>query len=280
MRVPRGFRAVDTARGRAVLRDDLAGVDAQLLWADGEPLGGAAGAGRGAVRLLRVGGLEIVARDLRRGGWFGRWRGGRFGSPDRALRELDVLAVLPARGVGCVQPLGALAERSPRGGWRLRLLTERLAGALPAPAFVAQRPALRRAAIDATGVLVAAAFAAGLLHPDLHAENVLLREAERDGARIVEARLVDLDRARLAAAPVPPGRRDAMLLRFERFLHKHAARLPAAFGACDRLRFLRALGFDRAGRRALVERLGPRLERQLRRRRDRYARVARRHGAH
>ncbi len=263
MRVPEGFELRDERSGCLVVRSDLSGVPSDAFRVEGEPLSGAAG--RGAVRLARVGGLDVVVRRFRRGGALRQLVPDLFPSPNRAVAELTVLARLRRAGVPVVEPVAAIAKR--RGPlWELRLLTVRVDGALPLPAFVAAAPALRRGAVDAAGRAVAAAFAAGLRHPDLHPDNLLGR---RDGNGGAEVLLLDFDRATLGAEPTPAAARDAMLVRMARYLRKHAARLPVSERAVDVVRFLRGLGLDGDARRATLTRLRPILHRQLERRRFR-----------
>lgn len=214
-------------------------------------------AGRGGVGELRVGGHALVCRPYRRGGWLAGLLGDRYASPRRARDELLVLAELQRRGVAVVGPVAAVARRSGLC-WRLRLCTERLAGARTSSQFLAEHAALRRRTAAAIARTVRAAFDAGLRHPDLHLDNVLCVEAAGD----VRAVLVDLDRARLGP-PVDTAARDAMLSRMLRYCVKHAHRLPAAPTRAESMRFLVGLGIDRAERRrlwrALVEQVARRV---------------------
>lgn len=256
MSLPAGFVEVRSAREVAWVRADLATLAPDLLWAEPEPLPGAKG--RGGVGVLHLAGLEVVVRPFRRGGALRRLLGDRYSGPTRACQELDVLERLRTDGVPVVVPLAALARK---GGafWRLRLLTERVADALPLPAFCAAEPLARRWAIEAAAVAVRLAFARGLVHDDLHPDNVLVA---RHGDK-VRAVLVDLDKAELVQ-PLPPARRDAMLVRMARYVHKHHRRSAAPFSRADHLRFLKGLGLDRSARAAEVERLLPQLARALR----------------
>ena len=110
---------------------------------------------------------------------------------------------------------------------------------------------------------ISAAFTAGLLHRDLHPDNLIARRA---GDSDCEVLLLDLDRARLVDGPISEEQRDGMLVRMGRYLYKHAHRLPMTLRAVDVLRFLRGLGLDCPARRALYPRLRDQLEAQLSRR--------------
>lgn len=256
--VPEGFVQLVARGGRAFVRADLAQIPTTAWWADGDPLPGAKG--RGRVTRTEVGGLDVVLRTYRRGGSLRRVLPDAFRSPTRALRELQALATLRARGVPAVEPVAAVARR--RGLlWELRLATVRVPDALPLPDFVARRPGLRREAVRAAGRVVARAFAAGMIHPDLHPDNFVARAGD-DGLEIV---LLDLDRA-MITGEVSQGARDAMLVRMARYLLRHRDDLPIRPSATDLLRFLDGLGLDRAARRRAMGRLGQELARQAARR--------------
>lgn len=258
---PAEFVAVQRRGQRAWLRVDLAAGGAELCdacWAPLEPLADAKG--RGGVGVLRLGGLELVVRPYRRGGAIGSLLKDRYLRPGRVRDELALLASLRREGVPVVVPVAGVARR--RGAfWQLRLLTERLPGALPVPAFLAANPALRRHCAEAVGVLVRLAFAAGLDHPDFHLDNVLC-VARGDRVRAV---LVDLDRAALRR-PLPLASQERMLARLQRHLVRHRAKLAAVPTRAETLRFLRALGLSREARRETIGRLAAAVTRQLRRR--------------
>lgn len=229
------------------IRRDLAAHGTAPFWGALAPLGGAKG--RGGAGLLDVAGVEMVVRPYRRGGAFGRLLADRYSGPARARRELELLQSLRENGVPVVVPVAALARRQ-GAFWRLRLCTERFADALPLPAFLAAFPAARRRAVEAVGIVLRLAFAAGLVHPDLHPDNVLCRE-QGDKVRAV---LVDLDRARRAAA-ISAAQRDAMLARMQRYLERHRDRLDAVPTRAETMRLLRALGLDRGERHRVWHRV-------------------------
>lgn len=259
MTVPDGYVELRDQRGVGWVRADLAPRGLDGLWTAPEPFPDAKG--RGGAGLLQLGPITAVVRPYRHGGALGRLLGERYAGPARVRRELEVHCALRHEGVPVVTPLAALARRH-RAFWRLRLLTEREPDAVTLPAFCAANPALRHRAVEAAGITVRLAFQAGLRHPDLHLDNVLV--ALRGDC--VRAVLVDLDRATIKA-PVPEAARDAMLVRMARYLHRHAGRLPVRSSAVDRLRFLCALGLDAEQRREWWVRLSRKLARALRVRR-------------
>ena len=216
--------------------------------------------GRGGVGRLVLAGRELVVRPYRRGGALGALLRDRYASPSRARRELQVLAALRHEGVPVVVPIAAVARRT-GAFWRLRLCTERVADALPAPAFLAAQPSHRRAAAEAIGTVVRLAFNAGLLHPDLHPDNVLCC-MRGDKVRAV---LVDLDRARLRP-PLLPRDRIAMLARMQRYVLRHVGKLAAVPTRAETMRFLRAILSERELRHATWREVAKRLHRALLRR--------------
>ena len=264
---PEGYVSLVQEDGASmVVRADLEEVarrEPAAFWAEGAPLESAAGRGDG-VSVLRFEGRDgpvcAVARDFRRGGVLGSLLGDRYFDRARAVRELRVLDALRRAGLPVVEPIAAV--RRPRGmtSHRLRLLTALVEGAVPLPVFVDAHPALRAAAVRAAGALVDRALAAGLIHRDLHADNLIARVGEKGEP---ELWLLDLDRAKLVEGSVATGQRDAMLLRMARYLVRHRDRVRA--NASDSLRFLAGAGLDRAARRAEIERLRPAFRRMLER---------------
>lgn len=251
------FRHV--AGRQALVRCDLPDSSVDELWGDGVALPHAKG--RGGVGLLELGaGLQGVCRDYRRGGALGFLLPRSYLDGRRAERELRILANLHRRGVPVVRPLAALARRHLLVFFRLRLITELVAGARPLPGFLHAHPELRNAALQAAGRVVGEAFGAGLRHPDLHPDNLVARDVGGE----VEVRLLDLDRATLQDR-LTPDQQDRMLLRMARYLRRHAADLPITPRAVDILRFLAGMALDRAARRETLGRLRPLYVEELRR---------------
>lgn len=257
---PAGFEVRREGTTQGLLLCDLADLALAELWRDGTPLAGSKGRG-GVTVLTPRPGLHVVVRDYRRGGVLRALLPDRFFTRERVFREVRTLAALRAAGVRAVEPVFGIADV---GGplARLRLGTRLLEGALPLPAFCAEQPRATHAAVRAAGAVVATAFAAGLRHPDLHADNVLVTAAA-DG---VTAWLVDLDRAHLLPR-LTERDRDAMLVRFARYLVRHEADLPVRPRRTDTLAFLAGMGLGREARRAALARLVPAFQRSLARHR-------------
>jgi 3-deoxy-D-manno-octulosonic acid kinase len=258
---PRGFVRRTERRGEALVRADLGDLPASRWWGEGVPLAG--GRGRGTVAVIDVPerGVRAAVRTYHRGGWLRRFLPAAFARGRRAERELALLAALRLQGVPVVEPLAAVRRRTGLL-WQLRLATVLVERAVPLPELVAREPHGARAAVAAAGRAVGLAFSAGLLHRDLHADNLIART---DGSR-VEVFLLDLDRARLRP-PLRPVERDRMLLRMARYFVRHRARLAWSPSRADHVRFLRALGLDRAQRRAAIPRLRGKLRRSVARHR-------------
>lgn len=241
------------------VHEDVAAAGLAPFWGALESLVGAKG--RGGVGLMRLGDRQLVVRPYRRGGALGALLHDRYARPARARAELGVLAALRDEGVPVVTPVAAVARRT-GAFWRLRLCTEWMPDAATLPAFLAANPAQRRGVAGAVGAVLRLAFAAGLRHPDLHADNVLCC-ARGNKVRVV---LVDLDRATLKK-PLRERVRDSMLVRMQRYIALHRAQLPAVPTRAETMRCLCALAPERADRHALWRRLARRLQRALLRRR-------------
>lgn len=252
------YRRVDLRGQRLLLRSDLTDVLPSLLWATGTALPGAKG--RGGVSVLNLKhGIRAVARDYQRGGSIGFLLRRSYLDPQRPHRELHLLLELQKKGVPVVTPLAALARRQGLF-YRLRLLTELLAGAMPLPAFLARHPRHRRAAIEEAGRVVRLAFGAGLWHPDLHPDNLLARLPET--GRGPELRLLDLDRAELREQ-LTNEEQDRMLLRMARYLRRHERELPIEPTTQDHLRFLKGMGMKTEERHLRMRELMPLLRQEL-----------------
>ncbi len=260
VRVPSGFVECRGAGVIGACRADLAEVPSATFWGAGERLANARGRGDGVVVLQLRPDLRAVARTYRRGGVLGGVLREHFLDPDRPLREVEALLALRAAGVPTVEPLAALAQRD-ASFWRLRLVTRLEDGALPLPAFVAQHAHLRALAVTRAGQVVAAAFAAGLRHRDLHPDN-LIATAPAGGDALPRVLMLVLDRA-LVAAPITLAMQLAMLTRMARYLVRHRADLPTQPSRTDALRFLLGMGLDRSRRHAYARAIGARLRRQI-----------------
>jgi hypothetical protein len=206
--------------------------------------------GRGPVLLDSVGGRPAVLKVLRRGGWPGRllgWLPGDgaslFPGEGRVRRATRVATDFRARGGAAPRPLGWLSM-SAGPLRRLVLVTEELAGTvtLDRP-LAAERGRQRAALLAAAGQAVARWHHAGLVHPDLHLGNVLVRIPAGGSPAAGDFTVIDLEGARLVRRP-GPGPRAAALARMERSALKLLG--GGLVSERDRWRFLAAYSRERA----------------------------------
>jgi 3-deoxy-D-manno-octulosonic acid kinase len=170
-------------------------------------------AGRGRAQLLQTGFGPVVLRQYLRGGWPARFsRDGYLFlgyARSRPLAEFAVLVVLLQAALPAPSPLAAMCAR--RGlcyrGW---LLMERIPDVTPLADLLgerAQEPALWRRC----GATIRKFHAAGVVHADLNARNILVGPGHA-------IHLVDFDRARIRAGDLAGFRRN--LARLKRSLRK------------------------------------------------------------
>jgi 3-deoxy-D-manno-octulosonic acid kinase len=174
--------------------------------------------GRGSAWFVGAGARQWVLRHFRRGGFLARfvrdayvWTGEH---KVRAFAEWELLELLTQRGLRVPKPVAARYRR--RGLWyRCDLITERIVGAKPMSALLAQG-VLAEAQWRAVGAAVASLHRAGVDHADLNAHNVLL-----DAKSVVS--VIDFDRGRLRA---PGSWSSRNLQRLHRSLIKVTLGLP------------------------------------------------------
>jgi 3-deoxy-D-manno-octulosonic acid kinase len=261
--LPGGYEALDARFGRAFAwaparpwaERALSEHGTLRAWADSIPDADRL-LGRGTVLSMEAptpgpdGRARWVARRYLRGGAVAPWLGDRYlrGGEPRPWGELRASVSARARGVptpavvaGAIYPAGPLH-------YRADLVTERVPDAMDLAALLfglaGTSPVDPAAALRASGALIARAAAAGLVHPDVNAKNILLRQ----GTRGPEAYLIDLDRSRLRSTPRPSTDRAAMKARLERSLEKLAAQTGATL--TENLREALERGLRDAGDRA------------------------------
>ncbi len=189
----------------------------------------AAGAfgGRGRTGTIEVDpSLVLRVKRMRRGGITrGLWRD-RFFGVRRLVANLTVPLAALRRGVATVEPIGLLVERGPLGLQRGWLATTDVTAA----SSLAERLASPTPPASAELVLVLALIRGmhdrGVDHRDLNLGNVLLRPTPAGLVPLV----IDLDRARLHAGPLPFRLRARALCRLERSSVKLFGRAPRRAG--------------------------------------------------
>ena len=162
----------------------------------GEPLPG----GRGGARRVETEFGPVVVRRFRRGGAM-RWLGDRhFGWRSRPEREFWLLLRALQLGLPVPEPVAAVTEFDGDLVYRGMLITVEISGGVPLHEFVA---AGHRDILPPVGRAIRRIHDAGLHHPDLNLGNILVVPGEEPSLVFI-----DLDRARLHAAPL--GRRSRL----------------------------------------------------------------------
>jgi 3-deoxy-D-manno-octulosonic acid kinase len=217
------FRVIRGGASRAIVRHDFVPsfeahrlIECPLAPALSLPSGRGAerlAGGRGTVRVLDAGPLgEAVVRPYRRGGVVEHVNPRRYFLGNRAFDELVATHRLRRRGAPVPEVLAAV-QASLRPGYGACLVTRRVARTRPASVVLASAEAPVETVMEAMGRAVRALHAAGGIHADLNAHNLLVSE---DGP----VTIIDLDRARVASGPAPNGRARANLGRLQRSLVK------------------------------------------------------------
>jgi 3-deoxy-D-manno-octulosonic acid kinase len=171
-------------------------------------------AGRGSVGRIRLStGLPVILKKMRRGGLAADvWRD-RFLGTGRLMDNLRVPLEAAGRGIATAAPVALLLVSGPPGLYRGWLAVEEIEGARDLASRYASGPAPSTAELSSVFRLLRRMHDAGVEHRDLNLGNLLLRNG-RDG--VVEAFVVDLDRARLRVASLPFRTRLGSLRRLER----------------------------------------------------------------
>jgi tRNA A-37 threonylcarbamoyl transferase component Bud32 len=149
--------------------------------------------------------------------------------PSKARMEYDRAMALAERGIDTIEPLAWGVEERTFAG-ESYLITREIVGAISLSHYLEQidRPRERRAAAIALGRFLAQLHNAGVVHPDLHAGNILV--VDRDGS--TRFHLIDLHDIQIGRPLSWPARRDNLVV-FNRWFVSYASR-------SDRCRFWRA----------------------------------------
>jgi len=241
--LPAGFELLRRGDTLAAIRTDYrARLEcADCVGADAAAFARAPGAcrlgGRGAVFSIPLppSGERIVVRCSRRGGALAGLLKDRYWGAGRPFQELAVAEAMRAGGVPAQETLAVIAQRAWGPFYRTAIITRQIDGAVDLATYFREsipREGERRAVVEAVARLARQMHDAGFLHPDLQAQNLLVR---RSGSA-VEAFVIDLDRARHCTA-ISRRARERNLFRLNRSIAKLGLR---GVTAADRLRFVRA----------------------------------------
>jgi len=206
-------------------------------------------------RLDLGGGIGVIVRRYRHGGFFAPFTGDRFLGKRRFLSEFELARRAWAARVPTARPVAV--------GWRGGALSTRgfiatleIGGACDLLAFFTKP--LPESAGTAAAVAVAKAVhalhEAGVRHADLHLKNLLVSEEEAGEG--YHGWVIDLDLARQERGALSLSARIANLARLYRSVEKHR-RSGVAIGDAEVKKFCEAyFGDDARGRRALYRAVG------------------------
>ncbi len=184
--------------------------------------------GRGPVYRVSVQDESWMVRHYRRGGalrglWDDRYL--RWGVP-RPFREARVSRMLTAEGVPTPDVVAAAVYRS-GSVYRGDLVTTLVPDATALLDVLADPGSSAPLALDLAGDLARRVAAAGVLHVDFNARNVLFTGLESRGLSGALAWILDLDRCRTGVSDIG-GAEETMIARLERSLEKNlGAALPS-----------------------------------------------------
>jgi len=215
------FSAFKIGRRELVVHRDIAPQAAEIAQRLGELASAAeAGAGnrRSAFRLQLAGGIELFARRGRRGGMIGSILSAVYvGIAPRPLNELALTAEAMRRGIPVAEPMGAMIEWIGPALYRGFFLTRAVRG-MTLWEFVKtdDDPIVRGHVLGQARAAIDTMHDKGLFHADLNLHNILVTQARESFGVII----IDLDKARLFDAPLPPAMRRANAVRLMRSARK------------------------------------------------------------
>lgn len=168
-------------------------------------------------RVELPGGERVLVRRYLRGGAVRHLNRDRYFLGHRAFAELRVMERARAAGVRAPEAIAA-AEHPRFPGYSAWLATRWVEDARDLHAcLLASAEEERETALRAAGEQIGRLHEAGIAHPDLNLRNLLVAPA---GEGATEMWVLDFDRARLFAGPVPARRRARDLLRLARSARK------------------------------------------------------------
>jgi len=183
-------------------------------------LGAAKGGGNrmSGVPLKLDDGTELFARLNRRGGLIAYLsKDLYFGLSSRPLRELAVATEARQRGIPVVEPIGAMVEWVAPIIYRSIFLTRPLSGMnLWEFLRLDDDPFVRAHIVEQARGAIDTMHRLGLFHADLNLHNLFVTKSRESLAVVI----LDLDKARLLAGPLPQSMRERNLARLQRSVRK------------------------------------------------------------
>jgi tRNA A-37 threonylcarbamoyl transferase component Bud32 len=215
------FSTIRIGSRELVIHRDIAPHTAQIMQKLGA-LSSVAGTGAGnrqsAYRLSLDGGIELFARQSRRGGMIGSILSDIYvGISPRPLNELAVTVEARRRGIPVAEPMGAMVEWIGPALYRGFFLTRALRG-MTLWEFVKtdDDQTVRIHVLGQARAAIDLMHDKGLFHADLNLHNLLVMQTQESFRVIV----IDLDKSRLFDAPVSAAMRRANLARLMRSARK------------------------------------------------------------
>lgn len=174
---------------------------------------GSAASGRGRTAILDgASGGRWRLKAMRRGGRLaGIWRD-RYPSARRLVATLEASAEVLARGVPTARPIALVVKAGPGPLARGAMAFTEIEGSEDLARRVVRKAVTNADLVAAIGA-VRAMHDRGVVHPDLNLGNVLLRPGAGASPEVF---VIDFDRARFSARPLPFAPRQAAMRRLER----------------------------------------------------------------
>src|SRR5277367_5969217 len=216
-RADTNFATFRIGRRELVFHREIAPQAAQIVQRLGElPSALEAGAGnrQSAFRLHLDGGVELVARQGRRGGMIASILNDVYvGIAPRPLTELSVTIEAMRRGIPVAEPMGAMVEWLGPALYRGFFLTRAVHG-MTLWEFLKtdDDPTVRSHVLEQARAAIDTMHGKGLFHADLNLHNLLVAR-EHDSFTVI---VIDLDKSRLFDGPVPSAMRRANIARLLR----------------------------------------------------------------
>jgi 3-deoxy-D-manno-octulosonic acid kinase len=215
------YSTIRVGRRELVIHRDVASQAARIMRKLGT-LRSAAGTGEGnrqsAHRLSLDAGIELFARQSRRGGMIGSILSDIYvGIAPRPLNELAVTVEARRRGIPVAEPMGAMVEWIGPALYRGFFLTRAVRG-MTLWEFVKTDDdrTVRSLVLGQARAAIDLMHEKGLFHADLNLHNLLVTQAQE----IITVIVIDLDKSRLFDAPVSAAMRRANLARLMRSARK------------------------------------------------------------